>query len=322
MRNPSVSVTGATGFLGWHLVTELAAHGWDVRAIVRPGTTGTPPTDVEVRHAALDDRRALAAAFADTDVVVHAAGLTRASGDSAFRRVNVEGTRAVVAAANEIGARLIHVSSLAAIGPGTPDRPAHEDDRPRPLTPYGRSKLASEAVVRSDARVPWTILRPAAIYGPRDRQLLPLVRLAARGIFPLLAPASTAFTLVCIDDAVRAIRMAIEDQRSIAETLFIGHPDPQTAYAILRQLATAVERPFRPRRISGVLINGLALAGEAAWRIGRQPVFDRARLAELRAEGFVCSVDRARATIGFTAETALPDGFDRTVRWYRDRGLI
>src|SRR5919201_712507 len=262
----------------------------------------------------------LAAAFDGSELVVHCAALIRARNEQAFRSVNVEGTRAVVSAVNATGARLIHISSLAAIGPGTPERPAREDDRPRPLTAYGKSKLASEAVVRSDARVPWTIVRPAAIYGPRDRQFLPLVRLGARGIFPLLAPSSTAFTLVYVADVARAIAIAARDQRAFGEALFIGHPDPQTAYTILRHVAQAVGRPYRPRRLSRPTLHALALAGEAAWRLGRRPIFDLARYAEMRAEGFVCSVDRARALIGFTAATAFAEGLEKTIAWYRSSG--
>jgi nucleoside-diphosphate-sugar epimerase len=321
MKSRSVSVTGATGFLGWQIATELLARGWSVRAVVRPGKARALPERVEIRDAALESE-ALKRAFDGSDVIVHAAGLTRARSDRAFRIVNVEGTRAVVAAANQVGARLIHMSSLAAIGPGTADRPAHEDDRPQPLTAYGKSKLASEAVVRSGARVPWTIVRPAAVYGPRDQQFLPLVRLAARGIFPLLSSSATAFTLVYVDDVARATAMAAEEARAAGEAMFIGHRDPQTAYAILRQLAQAVQRPFRPRRIPPLLLRAAALSGEAAWRLGRRPVLDLARFAELRADGFVCSVERARALIGFTAETSLAEGFDRTVRYYRSRGLV
>src|SRR5438034_3979715 len=122
MKNRSVSVTGATGFLGWQIATELVARGWAVRAIVRPGTTNAAPEGVEIRETPLE-AGALRAALEGSEVVVHAAGLTRASNERAFRVVNVDGTRAVVAAANAVGTRLVHISSLAAIGPGTPDRP-------------------------------------------------------------------------------------------------------------------------------------------------------------------------------------------------------
>jgi nucleoside-diphosphate-sugar epimerase len=321
MKKRSVSVTGATGFLGSHIAHELIARGWHVRAIVRSGNTKPVPEGAEIQEAPLD-RTALTAAILGCDVVVHAAGLTRGHGDRSFRSVNVEGTRAVVAAANEAGARIVHIASLAAIGPGTPDRPVQEDDRPQPLTAYGRSKLASEAVVRSEAHVPWTILRPSAVYGPNDRQFLPLVRLAASGIFPLLARPSTAFTLVYVADLARAVATAADDERSAGEAMFVGHPDPQTAYSILRQLAQAVDRPFKPRRVPGVLGRALALAGESAWRLGARPLFDLSRFAELRADGFVCSVERARSLLGFTAEVPLADGLERTVGWYRQEGWI
>jgi nucleoside-diphosphate-sugar epimerase len=321
MKSRSVSLTGATGFLGWHIATEFAARGWHVRAITRPESAKPLPPGVEARPAALE-AESLKRALDASDLVVHAAGVTRASGDRLFRSVNVDGTRAVVAAANAVGSRLIHISSLGAIGPGTPDRPVHEDDRPQPVNAYAKSKLASEAVVRSEASVPWTILRPAAVYGPRDRQFLPLVRLASRGLFLMIAPPSTTFTLVYVDDVARAVAAAAESERAIGEAMFVGHAVPQSGYAILRQLAHIVGRPFKPRHVPSFVVRGMAVAGELTWRIGREPMFDAARLSEIRSEGFVCSVERARLAVGFVAEVGLAEGLERTVAWYRTNGWI
>jgi nucleoside-diphosphate-sugar epimerase len=178
MKSRSVSITGATGFIGTHAVRAFRTHGWKVLAIVRPGSEKTVPDGAAVRHADLLSQGALTAAFAGSEVVVHAAGLVRAASSDELQSVNVGATRAVVAAANAVGARLVHLSSLAAIGPGTPEHPTREDDPPQPVNAYGRSKLAAEAMVRSTATVPWTILRPSAVYGPGDRGFLPLVRLA------------------------------------------------------------------------------------------------------------------------------------------------
>src|ERR1019366_8346883 len=180
-----------TGFLGWHIATTFQRAGWTVRAIVRPGNTKPLPDGVESRESALH-------------ATVLAAALTRSGSEDVLRAVNVDGTRAVIDAANDTGSRLVLISSQAANGPGTPLVPSREDDTPHPLTPYGRSKLAAETHVRADARVSWTILRPSAIYGPRDRGFLRLFRLAARGRFLLFAPPDTAFTLIHVDDAARA----------------------------------------------------------------------------------------------------------------------
>ena len=321
MKSRSVSITGATGFLGWHIAEAFVSRGWSVRAIVRPEHTKPLPPGVEPRPSALHPF-ALGPAIAGSDVLVHAAALTRSGNEDVLRAVNVDGTRAVVDAANDTGARLIFISSQAAIGTGTPARPAREDDAPRPLTAYGRSKLAAEELVRADARVPWTILRPSAVYGPRDHQFLPLFRLAARGWFLLTAHPDMAFTLIHADDAARAVVMAAEDSRAIGQSLFLGHSAPQTADALLRQFARAARRPYIPRRVPRVALRVLARAGDLAWRLGVSPILDASRLAELQAEGFVCAVDRAREVLGFTADTPLPDGLARTLQWYREQGWI
>ncbi len=321
MSSRQVSLTGATGFLGWHVAERLRDRGWRVRAVVRPGNVKFLPDDVEPHPSALD-AGALASAFAGSEVVIHAAALTRARTERELMAVNVEGTRAVVEAANAAGARVVFISSLAAIGSGTPDRPAREDALPRPINAYGRSKLAAEAVVRATASMPWTILRPSAVYGPRDRQFLPLFRMASRGLFLLAAPASTPFTMVFVDDVVRAIVAAAEAPRAAGQPLFIGHPEPATTQDILSGLARAYGRRYAPRRVPRLALGAAALAGEVAWWLGRQPMLDVSRLGEFRAEGFVCAVDLASGVLGFTAAVPLAEGIERTQGWYRERGWV
>lgn len=317
MKSRSVSITGATGFLGWHLCEAFGHAGWDVRAIVRPGNRKELPNGVRPVEAPLASAR-LASALASTDLVIHSAAVIRAPTAAAFHAVNVEGTHAVVTAANAVGARLVHISSQAAAGSGTPDRPRREGDLPHPVNAYGRSKLASETIVREIGETPWTILRPCAVYGPRDRGFLPLFRLARLGLTLLAVPPGTAFTFVFVKDLVQAVVLAATDARAVGETLFIGHPVPQPTDALLRAVAEAAGRRYRPLHIPPVLVTALASAGDMFWRVGGQPIIDSGRLAELRASGFVCSVDRIRDLLGFIAPTPLRDGIDQTMRWYRD----
>lgn len=321
MRSRSVSITGATGFLGWHVATAFQRDGWNVRAIVRPCSSKPLPDGVERVESPLAEA-ALRPAFAGSDVVVHAAAVIRSRSEEMLHAVNVDATRAVVEAANATGSRLVLISSQAAIGTGTALRPSLEDDAPQPLTAYGRSKLAAEACVRADARVPWTILRPSAIYGPRDRQFLPLFRLAARGRLLLAGDPATMFTLIEVTDATRAVVMAAKNMRAVANTFFIGHPEPQSAEDLLRELARVVGRAGTPRRLPAAMLRALALAGDVAWSLGFEPMLDTARLAELQAEGFVCAIDRARDELGFTAATPLPAGLASTFLWYRRQGWV
>jgi len=321
MTSRSVSITGATGFLGYHLAQAFQRAGWQVRACVRPGTVKPLPEGVTAVQTPLASAW-LEQAFAGVDLVVHAAAAIRAPTEVAFTAANVEGTRAVVEAANAVGARLLHISSLAAIGPAPAAAPAREDDVPHPINGYGRSKLAAEHVVRATARTPWTIVRPSAVYGPRDRGFLPLFRMARRGLFLYAAPALTAFTFVYVDDLVDAILRAASEDRAIGETFFVGYPDPVTTENLLRTIAEAEGKSYRPRVVAPVLLDVAAAAGELAWRLGRQPLVDRGRLAELRSGGFVCGVDRIRNALGFVARTSLRDGIERTARWYREHDWL
>jgi nucleoside-diphosphate-sugar epimerase len=321
-----VSITGATGFLGWHLAEAFRDRGWLVRALVRPGSTKPVPERVERVEAPLGATRpatdALIAACAGSGLIVHGAALVRAGSLEAFDQTNVHGTRAVVEAANSAGAPLLFISSQAAAGPGTPEHPTREDAEPRPLTPYGRSKLAAEAIVRSEARVPWTILRPSAIYGPRDRGFLPLFRLARRGWFLQLTRPHASFTFVHVHDVVRAVLLAAEQQEAERASLFVGHETPHRAEELLQYVADAVGRPYRARVVPAAVLGALALGGDLWWKLGGTPLVDTARFTELRAEGFVCSVACARERIGFVAAVPLGEGIARTARWYREHSWI
>jgi nucleoside-diphosphate-sugar epimerase len=321
MTSRSVSITGATGFLGWHLCEAFRDAGWPVRGIVRPGNRKPVPANIAVVESALD-ASSLMRAVAGSSVLVHSAALLRAATEVEIARVNVEGTRAAVQAANAAGARLLFISSQAAIGPSPPARPSRESDEPRPLTAYGRSKLAAEAIVRSEARGPWSIVRPSAVYGPRDQGFLTVFRLARRGMFLMATPPDTPFTFIHVDDLVRAMVVASTDDRAIGDTFFLGHPESSTAGDLMRAIAEAFGRPYRPVALPGAALSIAGAVGDLCWKLGFTPAVDSARATELRAGGFVCSVDRVRDVLGFTAGRRLSEGVAQTARWYREQAWV
>jgi nucleoside-diphosphate-sugar epimerase len=321
MKSRLVSLTGATGFVGWHLAEAFRDAGWQVRAIVRPSSRNPVPSGVTRIDATLA-QDPFTRAVAGSDVVVHAAGLTRARNGGAFARANVETARAAAIAANAAGARVILISSQAAAGPGTAANPATEDDPVRPLTEYGRSKLDGEAALRGSARTPWVVLRPSAIYGPRDRQFLPLFQMASRGLFLLAAPAATAFTFIHVHDVARAVLKASTASAAVGQTLFLGHGTPHTTDDLLRTLAAILSTRYRPIPVPAALLGAVAVAGEA-WRwLGGDPLLDRARWTELVAGGFVCRVDRARVALDFNASIGLREGLEQTAAWYLENGWL
>jgi nucleoside-diphosphate-sugar epimerase len=206
LRTP-VAITGGTGFVGSHLVETLLAAGVTPRVLVRDRAAARwiGGHAVEWFDGDLADRDALRGLVEDAGTVIHLAGVLRAWREDDFLGGNRDGTASLAAAMTEVapGARLVQVSSQAALGP-SPSREGLEPDAAlAPISAYGRSKAAAEAEVAAAREVDWTILRPPAIYGPRDTDVFEFFRLAARGL--AARPAGERFiTVAHVADVVRA----------------------------------------------------------------------------------------------------------------------
>jgi nucleoside-diphosphate-sugar epimerase len=296
-----VAVTGATGFIGRHLVEHLAARGDAVVPIGRPL-----------------ERAIVARALGGADAVVHLAGIVSTLDESQFFAVNVDATREVAEAAASTGTRLVYVSSLAAAGPAPPDAPRTEDDAPAPITAYGRSKLEGERVIERTAGLRWLTLRPGVVYGPRDRALLPFFAMAKFGVLPLVGRPTAGYTFIHVRDLVRAIGAAV-DSGLTGEPIFTGHPTPVLPRALLHAVRAAVGGRAAIVFVPPALLRAAALAGDLAGKaMGRPLPINGRRYVELMAEGFVCRVDRLRDRLGIVAEIGLEEGLQETARWYRD----
>jgi nucleoside-diphosphate-sugar epimerase len=302
-------VTGATGFIGWHVCERLRDAGWNVVGVVRPESWEKPlPTHVE-RACATLETEALTRACINVSVIVHAAGITQAWSSDDYQRVNVGGTGSVALAARTLNARLVHISSLTAAGPAPADRPRTEGDESAPITAYGRSKLDSETLISRLSGLRWTVIRPAAVYGPRDRQFLPLFQAARRGLLPRPANAAAfSLTLAHVDDVARAVAMACARDDMDRETLFIGHPTPASLDVLLGMVAQALRRSYRPVPVPWPLVRLGAWVG-----IGG---LSAERLREITSPGFVCRVERAEQRLGFRAAVGLAEGLQLTADWY------
>jgi dihydroflavonol-4-reductase len=300
-----IAVTGASGFIGRRLAAHLTAHGDTVVAVRRPF-----------------DVAAVAEILRGTDAIVHLAGVVSAVDERDYVTGNVDATRIVATAAAAAAVPLIHISSLAAAGPASPRAPRSEADPPAPINAYGRTKLAGERAIAAVDRLRWTILRPGVVYGPGDRALLPVFRLARRGILPLVGRTDAAYTFIHVTDLLRVIAAAI-DQPAVGDTVFVGHPEPVATRALLEGVRAAIGAPARLVRIPLSITRLAAVAGDIGGRLsGRPAVINTRRYAELASEGFVCRVDRLRDRLGITAQIDLRDGLADAYAWYRQEGWL
>lgn len=319
-------MTGATGFVGSHLVDALQSRSARFRVLARASsdTRRARAAGAEVVIADQTDAAAIEAALADVTVVFHLAAATRAPNEGAFERANVDVTRALVTA---LGAarerpRLVHLSSLAAVGPTREGRPVREEDTPRPLTAYGRTKLAAERIVLGQSAVPAVVLRPPAVYGPRDRDLFAFFRMARLGLMPVPPGPDRPVQMIHVRDLVAALLVAAESEGHQG-VYHVADPVERPWSAIAALIAAAVGTRPRRLRIPSPLLWSAAFATELVARLsGGASIFSRDKVRELLAPGWTCETERARVELGFTAATPLERGVAETAAWYVDEGWL
>jgi nucleoside-diphosphate-sugar epimerase len=223
---------------------------------------------------------ALRQAVQNMDVVIHLAGATRGRSTDDFDRINHGGTQQLVDACVQSGVRLrsfVYISSIAAAGPGASEMPLTEDDAPNPVGPYGRSKLlAEQAVLKANAYLPVTVLRPSAIYGPRDTDFLQLFRAVKRGLLPCLWHQELHVDMCYVDDLVQGILAAAECPAARGEVFFLGgaaHTWRSMGHEIARQLGT---RPYELNLPRTLALSAATLAESWSRLSGRPSILSRA----------------------------------------------
>lgn len=310
-----ILVTGATGFLGCHLVTALVKSGHDVAGTIEPGATDAT-AGLRTFSCDISAGEGLAAALAGADIVIHLAARSHLIKETVkdplaeYRRVNVEGTRNVARAAAESGAKLfIHVSSVKAMEDGTGDVPLCEDSPCRPGTPYGISKLESEEAAGAELSGRGTslvILRLPMVYGPGNKGNMPrMIRWADRGLpFPLFRPENLR-SMVYVGNVVHGVILVIGKSPTGASTYLLRDREDYSS----RRLYSVVCREMgkAPRFLP--VPAGLVRLGGALFEDVRK-VTGSFRVSSVKIE----------KELGYSPPFSLEQGISETVAWYRRSG--
>jgi len=318
-------VTGANGFIGSHLTERLVAEGHRVRCLVRPTSDRRWIAGLPVEYVTGDLTEAGTAdeTVAGAEWVFHLGGAVKAVDEAGFFRVNAEGTRTLAEASKRAGVkRFVLLSSLAAAGPSPDGRPLREDDTPRPVSAYGRSKLAAERFAAGSG-VPVVVLRPPAVYGPRDRDVLPFFRLAARGIALVLGEPKRPLSLIHVSDIVAYLVRAASATGAEGRTYFVNDGAVHTWVGVAERLVRTLGRTPRRLRVGGgALWLAACFEERRAALTGRRPLVTRERLIEFRAGAWVCDGRRARDELGLDPRVGLEEGLATTAAWYREQGWL
>ncbi len=303
----TVAITGATGFVGGRMLDLIVREGYDTRALTRRRQDNRP--GVEWVHGALDDQESLARLCADADMVLHIAGVVNARDRAGFESGNVTGTLAVVEAAKQAGTRrFIHVSSLAATQPQ--------------LSIYGETKAKAEKIV-SISGLDWTIIRPPAVYGPGDGELLDLFKMARLGFVTMPPHADGRLSVIHVEDLCRALLALLPEHEDLTARIFEvddGKPGGWTQASFARAIGWAIGK-----RISAVRIpRSLLRFGAGADRLLRR---GKAKLTADRASYF-CHDDwtidpqkRLPAQL-WQPRIETRQGLKDTASWYRQNDWL
>ncbi|MEO7083384.1 MAG: NAD-dependent epimerase/dehydratase family protein [Gemmatimonadaceae bacterium] len=300
-----VAITGANGFIGRHLVQRFTHAGWTTRAITRR----------DFATGAVDDLTRGA------DVVVHAAGATRAPSVAQLRESNVALTQRMLDVARAAAVRrFVFISSQAAGGPAaTLAAPVDENATPSPVEPYGQSKLDAENAVRTASGMATAIVRPAAVYGPGDRDFLAMFKLARRGAAIHPGNRDHWLSIIHAHDVADAVLTCATSTTAIGQTYFFANDEPVQWAELFRLGAECAERTLRldvnvPEPIVKI---GAAIGDLTAAVTGRASLFTSGKVALSKPAFWICSNLKARRELSFSPKIDLRRGLGETYAWYR-----
>jgi len=329
-RSPRVVfLTGANGFVGSHLAHALIAQGHRVRALVRPQADRTRVADLDIEWVKgnLDDHDALRRGCQGAAWVIHAAGRVKAPDLAAYMRANCTGTANLVEALLDAAPgleRLVYVSSLAAGGPTRTGQPRTEDDPDAPLTPYGKSKLAGEQAVMAHAdRLPVVSIRPPAVYGPGDTEILGFFKAVRWHIKPVFGHRPQRLSLVHVGDLVQGILAACQSPAAPGEAFYIAEDRHYTLTELENHIQTALETWAMRVRIPRVLLMSIAWCARLVGSIGGfTPSLNPDKARDFLESDWTCSTAKAGRSLGYRSQIPFARGAQETVIWYRQKGWL
>lgn len=324
-------VTGATGFVGSHLVERLAREGHEVLALARPTSNRSHLESLGVRivNGTIDSINVFAYYAEELDVVFHLAAVTKPLREDDFRRVNTVGTERLLRGLRrgEFRGRVVLLSSLAAGGPAAgPQEPRREADKDAPVSKYGKSKLAAEKAVKEGAPQgsTWSILRPGAIYGPREHEILEVLRMIHRQGLAVQFGPPVVLQMTHVADVVDGLVRAAFVPEARSQTYYLADRCAWSFEEIVTLAAEALGRRVRILRLPMRAGWALARCLDTGSRLAKRSLAPLGcdKLREMEARYWLADPAKLESELGWRARVPFPEGLRENVEWYQQEGWL
>jgi nucleoside-diphosphate-sugar epimerase len=322
-------VTGATGFIGSHLVEALLERGDHVRCLLRKTSDlkWLKNLPIEVVNGDCNDQTSLREAVKGVDQVFHLAGVTKAVKEETYFEVNASGTENLIHACLENNPHLqkfIYLSSQAAAGPCRNGRKKKESDPCQPVSPYGLSKRMGEELALSHSHeLPLLILRPSAVYGPRDRDIYTFFKLLTKKIKPCLYGQDQHLSLCYVQDVIQAILLAAEAKESGGEIFFLSDGQDYRMEEVGDTIAQVMGVNAICIRVPKWVIFRIASFSEYLSKFSKRPsLISKGKAEEMVQKDWGCDITKARTVLGFEPRIQLEEGAKLTYDWYKKENWL
>ena len=322
-------VTGGTGFIGSHLVEALLQRGVQVQCLLRKTSDlkwlkGLP---IEVTFGDCNDKTSLKEAVKGADQIFHIAGVTKAVHEKTYFEVNAFGTENLIHACLENNPHIqkfIYLSSQAAAGPCRNGNKKRESDPCEPVSAYGQSKRMGEELALAHAhQIPLLILRPCAVYGPRERDIYTFFKLLSKRIKPCLSGEDQHLSLCYVEDIIQAILLAAQSQEPSGEIFFLSDGQDYRLEEMGDTFAQAMGVKAYCLRVPEWVIIRMASFSEYLSKFsGKPPLLNKGKIEEMVQRNWVCDITKARTALGFEPHIPLAQGAKLTFEWYKKENWL
>ncbi len=315
-------ITGATGFIGSHLAKELLERGYEVTCLVRKTSDlkWLSGLDIKLIEGNCSDRASLNNCVKGKDYIFHLAGLIKTNCTEDFYSVNAKGTENLIEAVagnNPEIKRFVYLSTLSAFGPRVNAHLPGENSNPHPISDYGKSKLrGEEAALKYSFRIPISILRPSAVYGPRDKEFFLLFKFIKKRIMPYWGNGHTS--MVYVDDLIEAILLSAENEKAVGRTYFISDGEVYSNEEIINKIASALNVKVFMLKLPKPVLQTIGFLGDGISKMmGTNTMINRDKIKELMYPDWVCDITRAKDDLCFQPKVGIEKGIKWTADWYK-----